>query len=200
MKALRPQARVIAVEPDLSPALHDGLKAGKSVPVTPRSAADALSAPFAGERCIELCRELGVESVLVAEDELVHAFRWLYTPDEARVRARRGRLDGGAAVRKSRRRARPDGGRGRLRRQRGAPTGRCYSGFMKADIHPEYVITNVTCSCGNSFQTRSTKSELHVEICSECHPFYTGKQKLVDTGGRVERFQRRLERAERSKS
>ena len=62
---------------------------------------------------------------------------------------------------------------------------------MKADIHPEYVITTVTCSCGNSFQTRSTKSELHVEICSECHPFYTGKQKLVDTGGRVERFQRR---------
>jgi threonine dehydratase len=79
VKALRPQARVIAVEPDLSPALHEGLKAGKSVPVTPRSAADALSAPFAGERCIELCRELGVESVLVAEDELVHAFRWLYT-------------------------------------------------------------------------------------------------------------------------
>jgi threonine dehydratase len=76
VKALRPRARVIAVEPDLSPALHEGLKAGKSVPVTPRSAADALSAPFAGERCIELCRELGVESVLVAEDELVHAFRW----------------------------------------------------------------------------------------------------------------------------
>ena len=66
---------------------------------------------------------------------------------------------------------------------------------MKTDIHPEYMLATVTCSCGNSFQTRSTKSELHVEICSECHPFYTGKQKLMDTGGRVERFQRRLERA-----
>jgi large subunit ribosomal protein L31 len=66
---------------------------------------------------------------------------------------------------------------------------------MKAGIHPEYVMTTVTCSCGNEFVTRSTKSELHVEICSACHPFYTGKQKLLDTGGRVERFQRRLERA-----
>ena len=66
---------------------------------------------------------------------------------------------------------------------------------MKAGIHPEYDLATVRCSCGNEFQTRSTKSELHVEICSECHPFYTGKQKLVDTGGRVERFQRRLEKA-----
>ncbi len=66
---------------------------------------------------------------------------------------------------------------------------------MKADIHPDYVLAHVTCSCGNEFWTRSTKEELHVEICAECHPFYTGKQKLVDTGGRVERFQRRLEKA-----
>jgi large subunit ribosomal protein L31 len=66
---------------------------------------------------------------------------------------------------------------------------------MKPDIHPEYMLTHVTCSCGASFTTRSTKPELHVEICSNCHPFYTGKQKLMDTGGRVERFQRRLERA-----
>ncbi len=66
---------------------------------------------------------------------------------------------------------------------------------MKADIHPEYALAHVTCSCGNEFWTRSTKSELHVEICAACHPFYTGKQKLVDTGGRVERFQRRLEKA-----
>ena len=70
---------------------------------------------------------------------------------------------------------------------------------MKAGIHPEYALATVTCSCGNTFQTRSTKAELHVEICSQCHPFYTGKQKLMDTGGRVERFQRRLERAERAK-
>ena len=62
---------------------------------------------------------------------------------------------------------------------------------MKADIHPEYVLTHVRCSCGNEFTTRSTQAELHVEICSACHPFYTGKQKLLDTGGRVERFQRR---------
>jgi large subunit ribosomal protein L31 len=66
---------------------------------------------------------------------------------------------------------------------------------MKADIHPDYVIATVRCSCGNTFTTRSTKEELHVEICSACHPFYTGKQKLVDTGGRVERFQRKLEKA-----
>jgi large subunit ribosomal protein L31 len=66
---------------------------------------------------------------------------------------------------------------------------------MKPDIHPEYVLATVQCSCGNTFETRSTRSEMHVEICSACHPFYTGKQKLVDTGGRVERFQRRLERA-----
>ena len=62
---------------------------------------------------------------------------------------------------------------------------------MRADIHPEYVVTNVTCSCGNTFTTRSTKPDLHVELCSECHPFYTGKQKLVDTGGRIDRFERR---------
>src|SRR3981189_556434 len=66
---------------------------------------------------------------------------------------------------------------------------------MKPEIPPEYVVATVTCSCGNTFETRSTKPELHVEICSNCHPFYTGKQKLVDTGGRVERFQRRLEKA-----
>jgi large subunit ribosomal protein L31 len=69
---------------------------------------------------------------------------------------------------------------------------------MKAGIHPEYQLATVHCSCGNSFVTRSPSSELPVEICSNCHPFYTGKQKLVDTGGRVERFQRRLEKAERA--
>ena len=66
---------------------------------------------------------------------------------------------------------------------------------MKADIHPDYVFSTVHCSCGNSFTTRSTSPTLNVEICAQCHPFYTGKQKLVDTGGRVERFQRRLEKA-----
>ena len=62
---------------------------------------------------------------------------------------------------------------------------------MKTEIHPEYVEAHVRCTCGNEFTTRSTQPEIHVEICSNCHPFYTGKQKLVDTGGRVERFQRR---------
>jgi large subunit ribosomal protein L31 len=68
---------------------------------------------------------------------------------------------------------------------------------MKAEIHPDYVLAHVRCSCGNEFYTRSTKPELHVEICSACHPFYTGKQKLVDTGGRVERFKRRAARSKR---
>jgi large subunit ribosomal protein L31 len=65
---------------------------------------------------------------------------------------------------------------------------------MRAGIHPEYVTATVTCSCGNTFITRSTKADLHVELCSECHPFYTGKQKLVDTGGRIDRFERRYGR------
>lgn len=65
---------------------------------------------------------------------------------------------------------------------------------MKKGIHPEYHETIVTCSCGETFKTRSTKKELHVEICSKCHPFYSGKQKLVDSGGRVERFQRKYGR------
>jgi large subunit ribosomal protein L31 len=62
---------------------------------------------------------------------------------------------------------------------------------MKADIHPEYVETRVHCACGNEFRTRSTVPEIRVEICSSCHPFYTGKQKIVDTAGKVERFRRR---------
>ena len=62
---------------------------------------------------------------------------------------------------------------------------------MKAGIHPDYVVAKVRCSCGNEFTTRATKADLHVELCSECHPFYTGKQKLVDTGGRIDRFERR---------
>ena len=71
---------------------------------------------------------------------------------------------------------------------------------MKQGIHPDYVIATVHCSCGNTFQTRSTKSELRVELCSACHPFYTGKQKLVDTGGRVERFPRRYAKSDAGKA
>ena len=62
---------------------------------------------------------------------------------------------------------------------------------MKEGIHPEYGKSIVRCACGNTFETGSTKEEIKVEICSECHPFFTGKQKLVDTGGRVERFKRK---------
>ncbi|HXV74921.1 MAG TPA: 50S ribosomal protein L31 [Candidatus Polarisedimenticolaceae bacterium] len=62
---------------------------------------------------------------------------------------------------------------------------------MKKGIHPDYNEVEVHCACGNSFKTRSTVESLRVEICSECHPFFTGKQKLVDSAGRVERFQRR---------
>ncbi len=62
---------------------------------------------------------------------------------------------------------------------------------MKPEIHPEYHDVKVHCACGNEFETRSTKDELRLEICSECHPFFTGKQKLVDTAGRVDRFNRR---------
>ncbi len=65
---------------------------------------------------------------------------------------------------------------------------------MKQGIHPEYQIASVHCSCGNTFQTRSTVSEIRADICSNCHPFYTGKQKLVDTGGRIDRFERRYGR------
>jgi len=68
---------------------------------------------------------------------------------------------------------------------------------MKKDIHPEYFDCTVTCSCGNTFKTRSTKKELKAEICSSCHPFYTGKQKLVDSGGRVERFKKRLTKSKK---
>ena len=64
---------------------------------------------------------------------------------------------------------------------------------MKADIHPDYAEIDVVCSCGNGFKTRSTLAkELHVEVCSNCHPFYTGKQKIVDSAGQVDKFRRRF--------
>lgn len=64
---------------------------------------------------------------------------------------------------------------------------------MKADIHPNYIDIAVTCSCGNAFTTRSTMGKaLHVDVCGSCHPFYTGKQKTVDTGGRIDRFTKRF--------
>ena len=65
---------------------------------------------------------------------------------------------------------------------------------MKEGIHPDYKECNVTCACGNTFTTLSNTDTMRVEVCSECHPFFTGKQKLVDTGGRVEKFNRRFNR------
>jgi large subunit ribosomal protein L31 len=62
---------------------------------------------------------------------------------------------------------------------------------MKKGIHPEYIKAKVHCACGNEFETKSTKKSIKVEICSNCHPFFTGKQKLVDTAGRVERFRKK---------
>jgi large subunit ribosomal protein L31 len=62
---------------------------------------------------------------------------------------------------------------------------------MRADIHPEMHLIDAVCACGNTFQVQSTVEELRLELCNDCHPFYTGKQKLVDTAGRVERFKRR---------
>ncbi len=63
---------------------------------------------------------------------------------------------------------------------------------MKENIHPKYEQTTITCACGNVIETGSTRGDIHVEVCSKCHPFFTGKQKLVDTGGRVDRFKKRF--------
>jgi large subunit ribosomal protein L31 len=68
---------------------------------------------------------------------------------------------------------------------------------LKEKIHPKYYETTITCACGNVIHTRSTVKDIHVEICSACHPFFTGKQKLLDTAGRVERFRRRYKKEEK---
>ena len=64
---------------------------------------------------------------------------------------------------------------------------------MKADLHPQYKKVNAVCACGNSFDTRSTSDSIHVEVCAMCHPYFTGKQRLVDTAGRVDRFRRKYQ-------
>ena len=195
VKGMRPDVRVIAVEPELSPALHEASRPARRCPcIRARS-------PTVSERPSQAPTPRSLPGprrrvVLVGEDEIEEGFRFLYRAGQARLRARRGGHDSRAPGREDRLRGGPNGGRRRLRRQRGARNGHCYPGStMKADIHPDYVLATVRCACGNEFQTRSTRPELHVEICSACHPFYTGKQKLMDTGGRVERFQRKLERA-----
>ncbi|MFJ9948026.1 50S ribosomal protein L31 [Kitasatospora sp. NPDC091207] len=73
---------------------------------------------------------------------------------------------------------------------------------MKPNVHPEYVVTRVTCTCGSEFTTRSTETsgEIRAEVCSQCHPFYTGKQKILDTGGRVARFEARFGKSHSAKA
>lgn len=71
---------------------------------------------------------------------------------------------------------------------------------MKYDIHPNYRLSHVTCSCGNTFVTRSTVGDIKVEICSSCHPFFTGTQKLIDTAGRVEKFNKKFAKFREAKS
>jgi len=71
---------------------------------------------------------------------------------------------------------------------------------VKEKIHPKYYKTKVTCACGSTFETRSTSKELKVEICSACHPFFTGKQKLIDTAGRVERYRRKYNLVDKDKA
>jgi large subunit ribosomal protein L31 len=66
---------------------------------------------------------------------------------------------------------------------------------MKSKVHPEYVLTSISCACGFSWETRSTKENLKVDVCSNCHPFFTGEQRIVDTAGRVERFNKRYSRS-----
>src|SRR6059058_3953891 len=85
------------------------------------------------------------------------------------------------------------GSRRHLQILEGRPGATIEEETMKSGIHPDYVETTVTCGCGNTFTTRSTKTsgDIHVEICFNCHPFYTGKQKIMDTGGRVARFEAR---------
>ena len=188
------RARVIGVEPELSTALHSALAAGERVEVTPtldRRRPERASTPD-GSR---------------SRSRRSTSRRSCSSP-RRRSRRASGSSTSGRSSRASRPARRPWLPCWRARSRAAGPScivsggnvaaadGRWYPGQpMKADIHPDYVLAHVTCSCGNEFWTRSTKAELHVELCAECHPFYTGKQKLVDTGGRVERFQRRLEKA-----
>ncbi len=71
---------------------------------------------------------------------------------------------------------------------------------MRQGIHPDYKLATVHCACGNTFQTRSTETDIHVEICSVCHPFFTGQQRIVDTAGRVERFRRKWGDSQKKKA
>ena len=149
---------------------------------------------------LEICRERLDGVTTVTDDEIAEGMRFLY--GRAKLACEPSGAAAVAALLAGKVQAAPDasvvcvvsGGN-----VAGKTAAAILAAAMKADIHPDYVLATVTCSCGNTFETRSTKPELHVEICANCHPFYTGKQKLLDSGGRVERFQRRLERAGQSR-
>ena len=196
VKGLKPDARVYAIEPELSNALAASMAAGESVTVEPQVDGGRPQRPVRRP-------ELRPRLPRPRRRERAHhggghqgGLPLHVRPDEARVRDRRRRHGGRAARRKG------AAGTRRARRARSSPGATWHpkrpllSWPSDEGRHPSRVRPrHVRCSCGNEFTTRSTKSELHVEVCSNCHPFYTGKQKLMDTGGRVERFQRRLEKA-----
>ena len=191
------RARDRASSPRAPTRCAQALEAGRQVRIEPHTIADGLAAPFAGAR---LPRDLPrARRRASCSSARTRSRRACGSSTRARSSpASRPAAAAVAALLAGKVELAPRCARWlrRLGRQRGRRGRLCYPGrAMKADIHPEYVLATVTCSCGNAFETRSTKPELHVEICSNCHPFYTGKQKLMDTGGRVERFQRRLERA-----
>ena len=192
--------RVVGVEPEGAASMTAALAAGAPVRIQPKSVADGLAAPFTGDGALaDLPRARRAGRARHRGGDR-GGISLSLRPSKAGLRAGGSGLDGGAARRKNPARPGGNGRRCRLRWQRSAGNRLCYPGSaMKAGIHPDYMLATVRCACGNEFETRSTKSELHVEICSACHPFYTGKQKLMDTGGRVERFQRKLEKAAASK-
>ena len=177
--AAAPDRRVIAVEPERSTAVRSGLAAGGSVPVTPVSIADGLSAPFAGEHALAILRRHEVESILVTEEEIETAFRFLYA--RAKLACEPAAAVGVAAILAGK--IHGPGGLRCLGRKRSGRNRLCYPGLaMKAGIHPEYVLTHVRCSCGAEFETRSTQSELHVEICSRLSPVLHGEAEADGSG------------------
>ena len=146
--AAAPDRRVIAVEPEGSTAVHDALAAGKPVPVTPVSIADGLSGPFAGEHALATIQAHGVESVLVSEEEIEEAFRFLY--ERAKLACEPAGAVGVAALLAGKIGGGPDR-RCCLRRKRGHPNRLCYPGpAMKSGIHPEYVSTHVAAPAATS--------------------------------------------------
>ena len=176
--AIGAHTRVIAVEPEMSTAFHAGIEHGGRRRSRRRRSPTA-ERPVRRPTAARDLREARARARHRAGDR--RRVQFPLRAGETRLRA--GRRAATAAWLSGKIQAERPGSR--LGRQRRRENRRCYPGpAMKADIHPEYVLATVHCSCGNTFTTRSTRPELHVEICSNCHPFYTGKQKLVDTGGR----------------